>query len=66
MIHVNDLSALVFDLGMDGNVGGVKTEDGPKGKYYFAVDSSKCTQEEIIKCIADNLGNGKVENTPVE
>jgi len=62
MIHLEDLCNIVRDIAFTGIVGGVKRDriSLPRSRYYFAVDSSKTTQHDLIKCIADNLGNGKI------
>lgn len=67
MIHLEDLCSIVKDIAFTGSVGGVKRNKiaVPKANYYFAVDNSKTTQQQLIKCIAHNLGNGSVEQVPI-
>jgi hypothetical protein len=39
--------------------------EGPKAKYYFAVDGGKISQLQLIKAIAETLGNGQIEQVPI-
>ncbi|NXO19695.1 KAD7 kinase, partial [Cisticola juncidis] len=54
-IHVHDLAAVLQNV----------AEHKPDLQYILAVDTSKHTLEEIIKCISKNVGPGKIEKVPI-
>lgn len=62
MIHLNDLCSIVKNLAFAGEISSKSKskEAFPQNRYFFAVDSASSTQLEIVKCIAANLGNGKI------
>lgn len=62
MIHLEDLCCIVKNLAFTGEINSkLKSKDVfPQNRYFFAVDSAPSTQLELVKCIASNLGNGKI------
>eukprot|EP00158_Paraphelidium_tribonemae_P006237 Partr_v1_DN27741_c0_g1_i1_m66865 putative NA len=55
-IHLHDLSNIVVNAALT----------KPINKYIVAVDESKSTYNQIIKCISENLGTGQVNKVAWE
>ncbi|XP_015720742.1 adenylate kinase 7 isoform X5 [Coturnix japonica] len=55
-IHVRDLAAVLQNI----------ADHRPTFHYIFAVDDSKNTFQQLIKCISKNIGPGKIEKVPEE
>jgi adenylate kinase len=54
MIHITDLCQVVEQI----------VFNKPAKKYYLLSDSSETTQYELVKTIADAVGNGKIKLVP--
>lgn len=54
-IHVDDLAQFVFDISFSNAKG-----------FFFAADHGIVTQKQIITQISQTLGNGKVDEVPIE
>ncbi|KAK2150919.1 hypothetical protein LSH36_382g01056 [Paralvinella palmiformis] len=50
-MHVKDLAGVIQNV----------ADSRPKVRYLVAVDDSKHMLEEVVKCISQNLGSGKVK-----
>ena len=50
-IHIKDLAAVIQNI----------ADSRPKVRYLVAVDDSKNTMQEIVKCVSKTLGSGKVK-----
>ncbi|XP_050192743.1 adenylate kinase 7 isoform X2 [Myiozetetes cayanensis] len=55
-IHILDLAAVLQNV----------ADHRPEVQYMLAVDTSKHTLEELIKCISKNVGPGKIQKIPKE
>ncbi|XP_071415495.1 adenylate kinase 7 isoform X2 [Pithys albifrons albifrons] len=55
-IHILDLAAVLQNV----------ADHRPKVQYILAVDSSRHTLEELVKCISKNVGPGKIMKIPKE
>ncbi|XP_032866363.2 adenylate kinase 7 isoform X2 [Tyto alba] len=55
-IHVLDLAAVLQNI----------ADHRPRSHYILAVDASMHTLQELIKCISNNVGPGKIEKIPKE
>ncbi|NXP28272.1 KAD7 kinase, partial [Scytalopus superciliaris] len=55
-IHVLDLAAVLQNV----------ADHRPKVQYILAVDTSRHTLQELVKCISKNVGPGKIENISKE
>ncbi|XP_053330585.1 adenylate kinase 7 [Spea bombifrons] len=55
-IHITDLASVVQNI----------VDQRPRTHYLVAVDDSLHTLEEIIKCISEHLGTGKVQKVAKE
>ena len=66
MIHIEDLAQMAQELGFKGVIGDGNGKNLPRSNYYFGVDHSTVTQEEIIKTISETVGNGQYEAVPLE
>lgn len=54
-IHVDDLAQLVFDLAFSNASG-----------FFYAADHAPITQAQLISLVSQTIGNGKVEQLPIE
>lgn len=54
-IHVDDLAQMAFDLAFSKATG-----------FYYATDHSQITQAQLITLISQTIGNGKVDQLPIE
>ncbi|XP_071503445.1 adenylate kinase 7-like [Diadema antillarum] len=50
-IHIKDLAGVIQNI----------ADSRPKTRYLVAVDDSQSSLEEIVKCVSQNLGNGKIK-----
>ncbi|NXF70598.1 KAD7 kinase, partial [Sclerurus mexicanus] len=55
-IHILDLAAVLQNV----------ADHRPKVQYIVAVDTSRHTLEELVKCISKNVGPGKITKIPKE
>lgn len=55
-IHIKDLAAVIQNI----------ADSRPKVRYLIAKDDSSNTLEEIVKCVSENLGTGKVKTITKE
>ncbi|XP_063296261.1 adenylate kinase 7 [Pelobates fuscus] len=56
LIHITDLASVLQNI----------ADQRPRTHYLIAVDDALHTLEEIIKCISEHLGPGKVHKVPKE
>jgi adenylate kinase len=54
-IHVDDLAQLTFDLAFSNASG-----------FFYAADHASVTQGQLITLISQTIGNGKVDQLPIE
>lgn len=52
MIHITDLCSMIYHI----------SSTKPKDKYYLASDGTNSTQQNIIKAVSDNLGEGIINS----
>ncbi|NWI92892.1 KAD7 kinase, partial [Pitta sordida] len=55
-IHILDLAAVLQNV----------ADHRPEVQYILAADTSTYTLEELVKCISENLGPGKIQKIPKE
>ncbi|NXW73690.1 KAD7 kinase, partial [Hirundo rustica] len=55
-IHIRDLAVVLQNV----------ADHRPDLQYVLAVDTSMHTLEELVKCISQNIGPGKIEKVPKE
>ncbi|KAM8920832.1 adenylate kinase 7 [Pelodytes ibericus] len=56
LIHITDLASVIQNI----------ADHRPRTHYLVAVDDSIHSLEEIVKCISEHLGPGKVQKVPKE